>query len=217
MLILPIFPLIKTINILQFSAFKMAPFQLALVWPPHIGVIYMKITLREQIFFRVATPAICETAGPPALIKFFSWSVGWLIISLGDTNLVFIWPEFKLVLLLSFSKKVRAVAIPQKYQGQGCRYFFHDLHKAVQADPSATDSIPCSAALILLSPVLQVYFVWTKSLGEFPICLCVRVICGRHCTWSAALELEALDTLSWASVEREICLILSQVKESGGS
>lgn len=102
---------------LQFSAFKMAPFQLALVWPSHIGVVYMKITLREQIFFRVATPAIYETAGPPALIKFFSWSVSWLIISLGDTNLVFIWPEFKLVLLLSFSKKVRAVAIAQKYQG----------------------------------------------------------------------------------------------------
>lgn len=82
---------------------------------------------------------------------------------------------------------------------------------------SKSDYVSCSAALILSSPVLQVYFVWTKSLGEFSICLCVRVICGRHCTWSAALELEALDTICWASVEREICLILSQVKESSGS
>lgn len=210
MFILPIFLLVWTIHILLLSAFEVAPFHLALVWTPHMGV-------REQMFFRVAT-LIGETAGPLALIKFFIWSVGWLLISIGETKFIFfIWAEFKLVLSHGFSKRARTVAIPQKYQGQRCRCFLHDLHRAVQADLRVTDSIPCSAALVLASPVLQVYFVWTKSLGEFPICLCVRVICGRHCTWSAALELEALDTLSWASVAREICLILSQVKESSGS
>lgn len=176
-----------------------------------------------KMFFRVATLSIYETAGPLALIKFFGWFVGW---SLTSKNIVaFILAEFKLVLSHSFSEKVRMVAIPQKYQGwfiRGqrctCKPQVLPIWPAKDnAGKPKSDYFPCSAALVLSSPVLQVYFVWTKSLGEFPICLCVRVICGRHCTWSAALELEALDTICWASVEREICLILSQVKESGGS
>lgn len=86
MFILPIFLLVRTIQILLLSAFEKASFHLALVWVPHIGVI----TLREQMFFRVATLEIYETAGPLALIKFFIWSVGWLLISIGEAKLIFL-------------------------------------------------------------------------------------------------------------------------------
>ncbi|ELW70195.1 Protein phosphatase 1K, mitochondrial [Tupaia chinensis] len=39
----------------------------------------------------------------------------------------------------------------------------------------------------------------------------------ENCARSAALDLEPVDTICWASVETEICLILPQVKESSGS
>ena len=188
------------------------------------------------MFFRVAALAIYETADTLALMQFFGWFVGWLLTSTEKRKkthqtppppktVAFILVGFKLVLSNSFSKKARTVAILQKYQGwficgQRCMCkprVFPIWPAKDSAGKPESDCFSCFAALILSSPVLQVYFVWTKSLGEFPICLCVHVICGRHCTWSAALELEALDTICWASVEREICLILSKVKESGGS
>lgn len=155
------------------------------------------------------------------------WLICWFVTYLHrkKKNAASILAEFKLVLSHISRGKSRTVAIPQKYQGwficgQRCLWKPRVLHMWPAKDSAGKAKrgyLPCSAALILSSPVLQVYVVWTKSLGEFPICLCVRVICGRHCTWSAALELEALDTIWWASVEREICLILSQVKESSGS
>lgn len=113
--------------------------------------------------------------------------VGYLLPQKKITKSSFYLTEFKLVLPYSFSKKARMVLIPQKYQdwficSKRCmckpQVLINDLQKS--AGKLKSDYISCSAALILSSPVLQVYFVWTKSLGEFPICLCVRVICGRH-------------------------------------
>lgn len=185
----------------------MAPFWLARVWTLNFYYIYIYTYINylgkmaHIMFwkFSVRWPLSYETV--ISGISTFVWLTFWLDACHQPCQKICLWP------------KMQSLLWPNGTLQSSSRPFLFRRHCA----QTQNDYVPCFAAPVLSSPVLQVYFVWTKSLGQFPICLCVRVICGRHCTWSAALELEALDTICWASVEREICLILSQVKESGGS
>lgn len=72
---------------------------------------------------------------------------------------------------------------------------------------SSPSALLCVTGLLCLSVI---------SGWNFPLPLCVLSV-AENCAPSATLDLEPVDSICWASAEREICLVLSQVKEAPSS